>query len=351
MNNENKSKMKVIILAILILGLPILILSKKKNTHKGLRNKDNDTKYSSSQTTSNSSYENQLEEETEAYEWKDYDPLTTEEYKAAFIAEGLVDKWPHFKTLLKPEIRIKPKHIDEHLMDLGKSKLGGSPDLPSNVQWPTQANGKHLAFLAQINFQEIELEFLDIPEKGIIYFFYDEAQEFWGYSKENSDSYRTIFVKDPTNLERRKTPEDFSMIKDGKYRSCKLKFSKSYSLPNWEHEHVRDQFIKIDIEPYIDIASSGQYTTKLFGHSINVQGLMEYECEMVDRGYTWDNTPKAEKPIIIEASKKWKLLFQLDSESEANMMWGDVGRLYFWIKEDDLNKYNFDKTWMILQCH
>lgn len=33
-----------------------------------------------------------------------------------------------------------------------------------------------------------------------------------------------------------------------------------------------------------------------------------------------------------------------------NMMWGDVGRIYFWIREQDLKNFDFDKTWLILQC-
>jgi uncharacterized protein YwqG len=32
------------------------------------------------------------------------------------------------------------------------------------------------------------------------------------------------------------------------------------------------------------------------------------------------------------------------------MMWGDVGRLYYWIKHDDLVARNWDLTWLILQC-
>ena len=31
-------------------------------------------------------------------------------------------------------------------------------------------------------------------------------------------------------------------------------------------------------------------------------------------------------------------------------MWGDVGRLYFWIRDADLRARRFDATWLILQC-
>ena len=48
---------------------------------------------------------------------------------------------------------------------------------------------------------------------------------------------------------------------------------------------------------------------------------------------------------------QWRLLLQLDSDEAASMMWGDLGRVYFWIRERDLQDQRFDRTWTILQCH
>lgn len=31
-------------------------------------------------------------------------------------------------------------------------------------------------------------------------------------------------------------------------------------------------------------------------------------------------------------------------------MWGDVGRLYFWIKDADLAAGRWDEVWACLQC-
>ena len=343
--------MKALVIILFLIGFFFLILKKKTNTEDSSILDVNKEPNPSQQSKESPTAIEPKQEETEPYEWKDYNLTTQEEFKEAFITEGLGDKWQYFKTQLRPEIRIKPKHVEEDLLDIGQSKIGGNPDLPSDVNWPIQKNGKKLAFLAQLNFDEFTSDFPNLPNSGILYFFYDEAQEFWGDSKENSDSFRSIFIENPSNLERRTAPDDFVVLKGGMYRPCKLKFTNSYSLPNWEHDYVSEQFKDTNNEPYIDISSSGQYITKLFGHSINVQGTMEYECEMVDRGYSWNDIPENEKPIISKESNKWNLLFQLDSEDEAKMMWGDVGRLYFWIKKEDLEKHNFDKTWMMFQCH
>jgi uncharacterized protein YwqG len=47
----------------------------------------------------------------------------------------------------------------------------------------------------------------------------------------------------------------------------------------------------------------------------------------------------------------WLLLLQLDSDGTADVLWGDVGMLYFWIRRQDLQEQRFDKVWMTMQCH
>jgi uncharacterized protein YwqG len=80
---------------------------------------------------------------------------------------------------------------------------------------------------------------------------------------------------------------------------------------------------------------------------------MEEECELVTNGiYCGDasgyNDPRVKS--LEPNAKNWKLLLQIDSNDENDMMWGDCGRLYFWIKKDDLFNKNFNNSWVILQC-
>jgi uncharacterized protein YwqG len=46
--------------------------------------------------------------------------------------------------------------------------------------------------------------------------------------------------------------------------------------------------------------------------------------------------------------ERWRLLLQLDSDDA--WMWGDCGRLYFWVHEADLARGDFSRAWMVLQC-
>jgi uncharacterized protein YwqG len=53
---------------------------------------------------------------------------------------------------------------------------------------------------------------------------------------------------------------------------------------------------------------------------------------------------------LADGADDWQLLFQLDSDDKADMMWGDAGRLYYWIRKQELARQSFDNTWTILQC-
>lgn len=280
---------------------------------------------------------------------KSYKPVSKNDYKEIFEREGILEKWDYFEKQLKPEIRFKLSRTAEKDIRFGQSKIGGRPDLPEKILWPQQMNGKYLAFLAQINFTELSHEELDFPKEGILYFFYSEDQDL--YSSDDSDNFKLIFIRNPNSLLRIESPPTFTVLKDGIFEPCTLKFTNSYSLPNWQHEFVTKQFENMKEFPYELFSVFEQPNTKLGGHADNIQGTMEFECEMRSRGYSWNNIPVEELESIMHSQYNWKLLFQLDSHIESEMMWGDGGKLYFWIRESDFNDYQFDKTRLIIQYH
>ncbi|HUT87622.1 MAG TPA: YwqG family protein [Candidatus Heimdallarchaeota archaeon] len=98
----------------------------------------------------------------------------------------------------------------------------------------------------------------------------------------------------------------------------------------------------------------GTFSTR-WGHPDPIQGDMQLDCQLTSHGlYTGDATGY-EDPRRAELEKgatDWQLLLQIDSdEDNAGMMWGDMGRLYFWIRKDDLKKRAFENVWMVLQCY
>jgi uncharacterized protein YwqG len=81
---------------------------------------------------------------------------------------------------------------------------------------------------------------------------------------------------------------------------------------------------------------------------------MELECQLASNGIDCGNPSSYQNEQIknLEAgAKDWRLLLQIDTDDEGpGWMWGDVGRVYFWVKQHDLESLRFDDAWLILQC-
>ena len=80
---------------------------------------------------------------------------------------------------------------------------------------------------------------------------------------------------------------------------------------------------------------------------------MSLECQLVSNG-VYCGGPEGYQdprvPMLESGAKDWMLLLQVDTDDKAQMIWGDVGTLYYWIRRQDLENRDFDKVWMIFQC-
>jgi uncharacterized protein YwqG len=80
---------------------------------------------------------------------------------------------------------------------------------------------------------------------------------------------------------------------------------------------------------------------------------MELECQLASNGVNCGSpegyaTPQAKQ--LEDGAQNWRLLFQMDSDDDLGVMWGDVGMLYFWIEEAAARRGDFSNVWLVLQC-
>jgi uncharacterized protein YwqG len=149
----------------------------------------------------------------------------------------------------------------------------------------------------------------------------------------------------------KRIPPPEALEEEGRFEACALIAQQEISLPSYGSNLLKF-LTKEEQETVFELF--GGNINKMLGYADTIQGDMELECELVTNGlYCGDpsgyNDPRAKElePNAVD----WRLLLQVDSnEDENGMMWGDVGRLYFWIKEHHLLAKNFDKSWVILQC-
>ena len=266
---------------------------------------------------------------------------------------------------------------------VGQSKIGGQPDVPGDFVWPYYEGkdwdeviaNRPLTFMAQINLAEAAALDKDglLPKQGLLSFFYEMATEKWGFDPEDKGCAKVYYFADAAGLAQRDFPEDL----DEEYRLPEFAVSmkaltdlpdyfdfrhkpETQGVPEQYPEDVSkfgwNQYEKLRAEYGCKPPEDGwSETTKLLGYPNVIQNPMEFECEKVSRGL-YDGRPdeiSEELTAEIEAaSQDWILLFQMGTveEGDFELMFGDVGHIYYWIRKQDLATGNFDNVWLILQC-
>lgn len=267
------------------------------------------------------------------------------------------------KNAISLEFNINNKEA----IPIGTSKFGGNPDLPKDFEWfyymGEDFNGvtkkRPLGFLAQINCTEINKYDEDslLPTKGILYFFYELSTMTWGFDPQDKGSAKVYYFDgDITELMRTNSPND--MEADFKLPEIQLGFSKKYDLPCYEE--FSELYDYENWDHYDQVKATKGYESegnisKLLGYADLIQGGMLLECEQVTNGIYCGGLPEAtpeELKKFKENCDQWQLLFQLDTvtTNDFELMFGDCGRIYYYIKKEDLKKCKFDDCWLILQC-
>ena len=261
----------------------------------------------------------------------------------------------------KNEITIFTESNEDNEI-LNKSKIGGKPYLPKDFVWPYYQE-LPLSFLAQINLEEVKSLDKDnlLPDKGMLYFFYELETEEWGYELKNKGCAKVFYYEDISNFELIDFPEDmedYNIVPE-----FKVNFKSNISYPAYEDfdiihnggKEVADNYEDFQ-DAYFDIYNKHMESldsyTKLLGYPDVIQSSMEEQCAAITKGFIGGiDSPKKYKEEVKKAAENWILLFQMDTieTDDYELMFGDSGHIYFWIKKEDLKNKNFDNVWLILQ--
>lgn len=257
----------------------------------------------------------------------------------------------------------------------GTSKIGGKPDLPKDFQWfyyngedyKKIVENRPLSFLMQINCEEVhkyDKESL-LPEKGMLYFFYELFTMTWRFSPQDRGSAKVFYYDgEIEDLVPADFPED--MEKDCIIPESKINFESmnDYPIDFLDYYDVDDSIEETrrkekEFEKELEELGYKADTTKLLGHPELIQGEYWEECEGVaGKNIYYGSAPikygsDEVKKSIKENAKDWILLMQV-SELEIGdygLYFGDSGKIYFNIRKEDLKNKNFDNVWLILQCY
>lgn len=263
--------------------------------------------------------------------------------------------------LIKPTIGIKTKSSDDKNLKVGKSKIGGKPDLPKNFEWP-RANNIPMLFCAQYNLSELtKFDKEDkLPKKGFFYIFLsldEKWKEFNGVNQE----FNFIF-SETEDVARKEFPNDLEVIRH--FKTSVIKYFEYYTLPHYENYKLFDFYknyesfmddIHEPINEYInEICGLNQDTyNQILGEDRSMQSSVVYDFSAKDLNLYGSESSEYQKnwDKILKLSKTYELLFQLDCyDSNSDLKkFGGEGKYYFGISKTDLEKKKFDDIKMTFQ--
>lgn len=281
------------------------------------------------------------------------EPKTQEDVQKLFKAFGLSKYYEPIKPLLRPGIALSLTSAKDNDFELVESKIGGKPTLKSKEEWPKNDNGESLSFIGQINLEDVAKEDVSklLPTNGLLSFFFSTSEEDWGNDPKDRHQFLVLFTEDFSNLEQKDFPENLE--ETSIFPSSKIKFEASLSIPSSEYEVVEGLIDADDFRNYYEVSRGNNH--QMLGYPGMVQGTMELECELVTHGLFVNGGKGYENPGMKELEKgkeDWVLLLQINPDDDkTSILWGDSGRIYFWIKKHDLLNKDFSQVWCILQIH
>ena len=255
------------------------------------------------------------------------------------------------KPLSKPTILIRTSEEES------TSYFGGFPPQFPGFRWP-QRNSKPLGFLACVDLSKLPRTFDWLPESGRLLFFYDMENQPWGFDPKDRGGWKVLYVDTQSSPDKAKAMAPSELKSEFVLTTRGMQFETATLPPSWEEE-VLSPFNLTDAEQdeLIDLRTSlygDRLPHQIGGYPDPIQSPeMALECQLVSNGlYCGDSTgyqdPRAE--ALKPGAKDWRLLLQIPSDDELNVMWGDVGTIYFWIREEDAKRKDFSNVWLVLQC-
>jgi uncharacterized protein YwqG len=221
---------------------------------------------------------------------------------------------------------------------IGSSRAGGNPDLPYSLTWPVHT-GQAMTFLAQVNLNELETDFApSLPQTGWMYFFLD-----W-QGKGADISHRVLYFNGSADALQPACPPTEAQPPEKNYQPHHLRFEPGFTL---SAETFSDLYAKLPG----DSASEHVYErladifqpegTRLSGHPCSIQDASEQFAYRKLNGISLAQFRK-DQALHSQRMRSVRPLFVLDSQAE--MRWGDLGLLQFFIHDDDLAKRDFSRT-------
>jgi uncharacterized protein YwqG len=292
------------------------------------------------------------------------------------------------------------------------SRLGGRPNLAPDLTWP-EWDEEPLAFVAQLDLASIpEIAGLDLPRSGALYFFYRVLRH---APNRKARIGRNPTTGEVIEIPARKVAKSGVAMaaKSSDRRNFRVLYSAERlaklplcGFPNELEDEYRYQGVRLEAgtaelsmpfpsdpvlwrlclkreeqEQYLGFVRQLMESRETFrgragsdigehavgGYPNYIQHDPRLRAELIATGLyprvkgrgrnpaTGESViSKEDEPLLEKAEaamQDWQSLFLVDSEQSTDILWGDMGHLYYLIRKDDLQKRAFEDVWMEFDCY
>lgn len=260
------------------------------------------------------------------------------------LAEDVAERW---LAMLRPAVRLVPADGPDSIV----ARIGGRPVAPSDFAWPVWEGSGPLCFVAEVDLEALARSGfdagLDLPTGGrLLAFYYDGSYDDFlsivgPWDPATLAGTRLVHVAEPrAACAPMEAPDGVIEFEEQTLRGQQI-----WTHPGWEHPRLRVEFGAEDwgAQAWRAHPVRGEaFNEALFAldddqgprHQIGgwadpVQGPVELEVAQAEVPAETAHGSPAHRA---EAAA-WRPLLQVDSDDASQMMWGDVGMLY-WLRRD-----------------
>ena len=303
-------------------------------------------------------------------------------------------------AVARPSIRLLATPLEDD-PPVGRSKLGGRPDLPAGTPWPTcriempapsaafvAANPDkprlppdaivHLSFVGQIDLEDVRPFDTEsrLPPAGLLSFFYN-PQAFpsdtgggqpgirdnvtgFGYDLygwDHADNWQVVHSPSTATLERRDFPP--SLHERIRYAPQAVAFRTEQTVPSIETSFLPapgsdSGALKLTGDEW-EVFCELRYALRANTAIHQMLGFADQWSATTDEGSYWHVRPERfpeapERDALsvderIATARGIRLLLQVGVFDDSADGWGRNGTLYFFIRDQDLARGDFSQSW------
>ena len=291
---------------------------------------------------------------------------------------GLAGHGAEVRALERPSIRLRAYRIDDDDTEagsepIGTTRIGGAPDLPSSMEWPT-IEGEPLVFVAQLDLAAFAKYpgARELPPSGVLSFFYSPIPS----RGSRGETVRVIHF-DSTELSRRTLPDRVDRVPEHDVELESERVFPPIESPFYEallSEAQQREFrgsLKRAAEggaepvidplrglaalvPYWGDADHDRPAHRVFGYAASIQGdpYVDLETDVIRGGYEGWVDDSNEALALRRSARRWRLLLQIDASGDGELVLNqDGGFFYFWITDEALRACDWSAVRGSLQCH